>query len=95
MIVNCIMIIFNLEDGSLFFLQIKLNGQSKDAIGKASGFHQRLTGRGFVVFGHFVWDVVVQLAKLSLSLQNRACSVADVADKLQATISVLEHQREQ
>ena len=94
MIVNCTMIIFDLEDGrALVCLWIKLNGQAKDAIGKASGFHQSLMGRGFVVFGHFVWNVVVQLAKLSLSLQKRACSEADVADKLRETTWVLEHHR--
>jgi len=63
--------------------QVKQKGQSKEAIGKASGFHKKLTCKSFVVFAHFVWDVVVQL---SLSLQSCTCSVAD---RLQATISVL------
>ncbi|KAK2156391.1 hypothetical protein LSH36_214g01000 [Paralvinella palmiformis] len=51
--------------------QVKQKGQKK------------LTCKSFVVFAHFVWDVVVQL---SLSLQSCTCSVAD---RLQATISVL------
>ena len=62
---------------------------------KASGFHQKLTSRSFVVFGHFMWDIVIQLSKLSLFLQSRTCSVADVADRLQATISVLQQMRQQ
>ena len=74
---------------------MKLNGQSRDAIGKATGFHLKLTTKSFVLFAHFVWDIVILLAKLSLSLQNRTCSVADVADKLQAMISVLQTLKEQ
>ncbi|KAK2147630.1 hypothetical protein LSH36_544g06011 [Paralvinella palmiformis] len=62
--------------------QVKQKGQSKE----------KLTCKSFVVFAHFVWDVVVQLAKLSLSLQSRTCSVAD---RLQATISVLKLDTEQ
>ena len=62
--------------------QVKQKGQSKE----------KLTCKSFVVFAHFVWHVVVQLAKLSLSLQSRTCSVAD---RLQATISVLKLDTEQ
>ena len=57
-----------------FCVQAKQNGQLKDAIGKTSGFHQKLTSRSFVVFGHLMWDIVIQLSKLSLSLQSRICS---------------------
>ncbi|KAK2170665.1 hypothetical protein LSH36_1g07044 [Paralvinella palmiformis] len=56
---------------------------------------EKLTCKSFVVLGYIVWDVVLQLAKLSLSLQSCTCSVADVADRLQVTVSVLKLYTEQ
>jgi len=56
---------------------------------------EKLTCKSFVVLGYIVWDVVLQLAKLSLSLQSCTSSVADVADRLQVTVSVLKLYTEQ
>ena len=71
-------------------MQVKLNGQSVDAKAKARGFHDKLTDKVTVEFGHFMWDIVICLARLSLVLQTRGYSVAEVADQLHAQIAVLE-----
>lgn len=74
----------------LHLSQVKLDGQSEDAKAKASGFHEKLTLKSTVEFGHFLWDILITLARLSLFLQARKCSVAEVADQLDAQIAVLE-----
>lgn len=69
---------------------MKENGQSVDAKAKARGFHTKLTTRSTVEFGHFLWDLVISLSKLSSFLQTRVLTVADVALQLDAQIAVIE-----
>ena len=51
----------------LYFPQVKEHGQSNDAKAKARGFHDRMTTRVVVEFGHFLWDVGADLQNRSLT----------------------------
>ena len=64
-------------------------GQSGTAKAKASGLYNKLTSRTVVEFGHFLWDIVITLSELSLSLQKRDLSVAQVAAKLDGVMGLL------
>ena len=76
-------------------LQVKLHGQSQDAKAKARGFHEKCVNRSMVEFGHFLWDLVISLSRLSLALQKRGSSIAEVATQLDAQVAVLEKYSEQ
>ena len=76
---------------TLCFFQVKEEGQSVDAKARAKGYHNKLTSRTVVEFGHFLWDVVISLSRLSLFFQTRDSSVADVAMQLEAQVAVLEN----
>lgn len=60
-----------------------------DAKARARGFYTKLTERHLVEFGHFIWDVVTNLAGLSKFLQRRNCSVSEVAYQLEGHVAVL------
>lgn len=78
-----------------FASQVKENGQSTDAKARARGFHDKLMSKKTVYFGHFLWDTLITLARLSVFLQTRTLSVAEVADQLDGQIAVLEKYAEQ
>ena len=40
-------------------------------------------------FGHFLWDVIIVLSKLSLALQRRDISIAEVSDQVDGVMAVL------
>lgn len=69
--------------------QVKDFGQSATAKAKASGFYKKLTSRSMVEFGHFLWDVIIVLSKLSLALQRRDISIAEVSDQVDGVMAVL------
>ena len=60
-----------LEIIAYLFFQVAIDG--------AQGLHDKLTLKSTVEFGHFLWDIVIILAKLSLFLQSTNRSVAEVA----------------
>ena len=69
--------------------QVKDAGQLVDARAKAGGFYTKLKTQQFVEFGHFLWDVVMSLSKLSLLLQKKNASVADVSNAMFSQVDVL------
>ena len=62
--------------------RIQRRSLSQVAKSEVAGYYKKLTSRSTVEFGHFLWDVVVSLAKLSLGLQTRNSVVSDIADHL-------------
>jgi hypothetical protein len=64
-------------------------GVTSDALGKAKGFLKIMKEPATLKFMLFMTDVVSLLSKLSLMLQDTSASVADIKQKLDATISIL------
>ena len=90
--------LFSCDDHTCYdghWLQVKENGQSSDAKAKAKGFYTTMTVKYFVEFGHFLWDIVISLSRLSLALQKRGSSVVTVADQVDVQIAILDRYSEQ
>ena len=89
----------NLSEYSLYKLFVisffwYFTGQGKRTVcgrkGQSHGFHDKLKDRTTVEFIHFLWDLVIILSRLSLALQKRGSSLAEVANQVSATVSLLE-----
>ena len=72
------------------FSQVKEHGHSQKMKTKASGLLKKLTSRRMVEFGHFLWDVVITMSQLSLSLQKRDCCAAEVSDHMHVATVLLQ-----
>ena len=64
-----------------------MSGMAK---GKATGFVKSLRTKSLLLFLHFMLDVVTSLSTLSLGLQLKNISIADVDSRKEATQNHLE-----
>ena len=69
--------------------QVAIDGQSKDAKAKASGFVKKLLQFRCAYFFHFLMDLYKILARMSLEFQKNDTSVENVTRKLEATLEAL------
>ena len=67
---------------------------SRDAKAKATGFYKKMTEKSVVLFGHFLWDIVICLSKLSLVLQQRKTSILEVQEHLIGTVAIIKKYKE-
>jgi len=72
-------------------LQVEQNtGSSADARGKAKNYLGHLLKKDVVLYLHFLRDVTSALSTLSLAMQRREATVADLHAIVQTTQKVLQ-----